>query len=102
WKTIVTFDRPRNANERNGERPRPVLAHDQETLRAAAARHTVVQADRIADQTAAKVLLHGERRGEHRHRMTERVGALSDADATEILAGGAILMHVIRGDRREH
>ena len=58
--------------------------------------------DRLGDDARRHVLV--ERQGllEHRVRRGERVFALGDADAAEVLAPRAVGAHVVRGDEGEH
>jgi hypothetical protein len=57
--------------------------------------------DRLGDRPRVEVLLERERRLEERARIRERVGALRDGDAAEVLARRAVRPHVGRGDERE-
>ena len=75
--------------------------HDQECLGPGAGHDAVEQRDRIGDRAGGEILLHAQRLLHHRARAFQRVLALRDADAAEILARGAAFLHVTVGQQRE-
>ena len=100
-KGIVPLDGRQDADERQVERLRGVLAAHQECLRAGAGHHAVEQMDRIGDRPRRHVFVQRQLLLHHRVRDRQRVVALRDAELGEVLALGAIAVHVVLGDQRE-
>ena len=100
-KGIVPLDGRQDADERQIERLRRILAAHQERLRARARHHAVEQMDRIGDRPRRHVFVQRQLLLHHRVRNRQRVVALRDAELGEVLAPGAVAVHVILGDQRE-
>ena len=90
-----------DADERQVERLRRILAAYQKRLRAGARHHTVEQMDRISDRPRRHVFVQRQLLLHQCVRDRQRVVALRDAELGEVLAPGAIAVHVILGDQRE-
>ena len=95
--------RSRRARSTCGEAElaRARLAHHQEGLGAGARHDAVEQVDRLGDRPRVEVLLDRQRHLEQRVRVLQRVGALGDGDAAEVLARRAVRAHVGGGDEGE-
>ena len=100
-KGVVPLDGRQDADERQVERLRRILAAHQERLGAGARHHAVEQMDRIGDRPRRHVFVQRQRLLHQRVRDRQRVVALGDAELAEVLARGAIAVHVVRGDQRE-
>jgi hypothetical protein len=99
---VVALDRAGNEHIGQPQRARAVLGHDQKSLGAADSRHAIEQSERLANRARVEIGLDRQRLAEQRHRVTQAVGALRNADAAEILALGAERVHVVRRDQRKH
>ncbi len=97
----MALDRAAQERVREAVLARTVLAHDEEGLGAGAGHDAVEQVDRVGDRPRVEVLRHRQRHLEERIRVVQRVVALGDADAAEVLARRAVRVHVVRGDEGE-
>ncbi|MNS77874.1 hypothetical protein D3C72_1114660 [compost metagenome] len=98
---VVALDGAADHDVRQAQVACALLAHHEEGVGAGAGHHAVEQVDRVGDGPRGHVLVEREALLEHGVGVAQRVGALVDADATEVFARGTVGAHVVGGDERE-